>query len=82
LAACVLIDKCSVVIEMADSDAYAVLCLHAIQKTDQSSWDNLFAVYDIDPSIACVVVCVDDPVLLSVEADRRKWTNNVDVNAV
>jgi hypothetical protein len=42
----------------------------------------LFAVYDVDPSIACVVVRVDDPVLLSVESDRCKRTNNVDVNAV
>jgi hypothetical protein len=42
----------------------------------------LFAVYNVDPSIACIVVRVDDPVLLSVEADRCKRTDNVDVDAV
>jgi hypothetical protein len=42
----------------------------------------LLAVYNVDPSIACIVVRVDDPVLLSVEADRCKRTDNVDVNTV
>jgi hypothetical protein len=42
----------------------------------------LLAVYDVDPLIACVVVCVDDLVLLSVKADRCKRTDNVDVNTV
>jgi hypothetical protein len=42
----------------------------------------LLAVYDVNPSIACVVVRVDDPVLLAVQADRCKWTDNVDVNTV
>jgi hypothetical protein len=42
----------------------------------------LLTVYDVNPSIVCIVVRVDDPVLLSVEADRCKRTDNVDVNAV
>jgi hypothetical protein len=42
----------------------------------------LLAVYDIDPSITCVVVRVDDPVLLAVKADRCKRTDNVNVDAV
>jgi hypothetical protein len=42
----------------------------------------LLAVYNVDPSIACIVVRVNDPVLLSVEANRCKRTDNVDVNAV
>jgi hypothetical protein len=42
----------------------------------------LLAVYNVNPLIACVVVRVDNLVLLSVKADRCKRTNNVDVNAV
>jgi hypothetical protein len=42
----------------------------------------LLAVYNVDLSITCVVVRVDDPVLFSVEADRCKRTDNVDVYTV
>jgi hypothetical protein len=42
----------------------------------------LLAVYNVNLLIACIVVRVDDPVLLSVEADRCKRTDNVDVDAV
>jgi hypothetical protein len=42
----------------------------------------LLAVYNINLSIACIVVRVNNPVLLSVEANRCKRTDNVDVNAV
>jgi hypothetical protein len=37
----------------------------------------LLAVYYIDLSITCVVVRVDDPVLLAVKANRCKRTDNV-----
>jgi hypothetical protein len=42
----------------------------------------LLAVYNVDLLIACIVVRVNNLVLLSVEANRCKRTDNVDVNAV
>jgi hypothetical protein len=42
----------------------------------------LLAVYNVDLSIACIVVRVNNLVLLSVEANRCKRTDNVDVNVV
>jgi hypothetical protein len=42
----------------------------------------LLAVYNVNLLIACIVVCVDNPVLLSVKADRCKQTDNVNVDAV
>jgi hypothetical protein len=42
----------------------------------------LLTVYDINPLITCVVVRVDNLVLLAVKADRCKQTNNVNVDAV
>jgi hypothetical protein len=42
----------------------------------------LLAVYDVNLLIARVVVCVDNPVLLAVKANRCKRTDNVDVNTV
>jgi hypothetical protein len=42
----------------------------------------LLTVYNIDPSITCVVVHVDDLVLLAVKANRCKQTDNVNVDAV
>jgi hypothetical protein len=42
----------------------------------------LLAVYNVDLLIACIVVRVDDLVLLFVKVDRCKRTDNVNVNAV
>jgi hypothetical protein len=42
----------------------------------------LLAVYNINLLIACVVVRVDNLVLLFVKANRCKRTNNVNVNTV
>jgi hypothetical protein len=42
----------------------------------------LLAVYNVNLLITCVVVCVDNLVLLAVKANRCKRTNNVNVDLV
>jgi hypothetical protein len=76
---CVFVDEYSVIVDMYICDLNVVLGLHTTYKVKKLSSNYLFGVGDVDLVMTAVVISVYDLMLLTVDAPRGYWSDNIDV---
>jgi hypothetical protein len=64
LRVCLLINV--VLLSVYNSNSNVMLCLHSNEKLQESTLDGYLRVYDVNPSIAAIVIGVNDPILLTI----------------
>jgi hypothetical protein len=77
-----MVDEDGFVVGMYDRDADAMLGFYCLKKPHELTLYSCLAVDDVDPAIAAVIVCVNDPVLPTVDAHGFDGSDDIDVNTV